>query len=197
MSSATCRASSSTKWGDRQIGDITRGDVVGVITTITDGGKRATARSVLALLRAMFGWAIERGLGGLEHSPCDHIKSDRLCGRQPSRDRVLTDAELRLIWFAAERFSGSSDAIVKTLMLTGLRLREAANVTDAGIEQREDGAWLCIGPARMKAERAHHFPICSTLAEIIAASPRRGRGLVFTMCSGRPVVGFSALKKEI
>jgi integrase len=87
---------------------------------------------------------------------------------------------------------------VKALMCSALRLREAAYISDAEIEPREDGLWLCLGPARMKAKKAHAIPICAMFAEIIASAPRRGKsGLVFTMCSGRPVVGFSAIKYEI
>jgi integrase len=121
-----------------------------------------------------------------------------LGGRQEPRDRVLTDIEMKIAWHAAERVGGARGDIVKTLMVSGLRLREAANIADAEFEQRDDGQWLVIGASRMKAKRMHCIPVGALLGEIIAKSKRRGqRGLVFTMCSGRPVVGFSLLKREI
>jgi hypothetical protein len=56
-------------------------------------GRRDRAEAVRAA-RTFFNWAIERSLYGLETSPCDKAKS---------RDRVLDDDGIRLVWRAGSK----------------------------------------------------------------------------------------------
>jgi hypothetical protein len=60
------------------------------------------AHQALAYARLLFDWAIERDIYGIASSPCHPIKIDRLIPDLPeSRQRVLDDNELKLVWRAA------------------------------------------------------------------------------------------------
>ena len=78
------------RWGERPITEVTRHDVVEMAEEIA---KRAPyqAHNVFGQCRALFNWAIARGLHGLETSPCDRLKPADLIGRKEARSRVLSD----------------------------------------------------------------------------------------------------------
>lgn len=83
------------RWGDRPIAEVGRHDVVEMAEEIA---KRApySAHNIFGHCRALFNWAIARGLYGLETSPCDRLKPADLIGRKEARSRVLDDKELRV-----------------------------------------------------------------------------------------------------
>src|SRR6187200_637191 len=88
-------------WGERPIASITREDVVALVDAIA---RRAPylAHNVLAHVRSLFNWAINRGTYGLETSPCDRLKPSALIGPKQARQRILNDDELRAVWHATE-----------------------------------------------------------------------------------------------
>jgi hypothetical protein len=88
-------------WGDRQLADIGKRDVIKLVEAILDrGGERPApgsrrrsggpyaARHALSAARKLFNWAVGRDL--LAVSPCDRIKAADLHGAPDARDRVLT-----------------------------------------------------------------------------------------------------------
>jgi hypothetical protein len=91
-------------WGEKSITEIMRCDVVRLVENINDRPAPIYAALVFSHARALFNWAINRGIYGLEHSPCDRVKVGDLVSRtkQP-RQRVLSDDELRAFWKATDR----------------------------------------------------------------------------------------------
>jgi hypothetical protein len=96
-------------WGDRPIASITRRDVIELIDAVRDnkprgakdrkkGGANA-ARHTLSAARALFNWACGRDI--IAVSPCHRLNAKDLHGAPPSRDRVLSDDEIRRVWNAA------------------------------------------------------------------------------------------------
>ena len=82
--------------------------------------RRADCRgSDLAALRRMCSWAVERGL--VEANPCDKVRAP---SAETSRDRVLTDDEIRAAWAAFEGVGWPFGPLTQLLLLTGARLRE-------------------------------------------------------------------------
>jgi hypothetical protein len=53
----------------------------------------------------VFSWALALDTYGLEASPFDRLKRGDLLGAKGSRTRLLSSAELALIWQATERLS--------------------------------------------------------------------------------------------
>jgi integrase len=98
------------------------------------------------------------------------------------RDRVLSDAELGLIWRALGEDHYS--IIVKLLMLTGQRLSEITALRWSEIDF--DRGAISLPAGRTKNHRAHDIPITPTMAALLRAQPRRGE-LVF----GRGANGYA------
>jgi site-specific recombinase XerD len=86
------------RWGRRPIASITRRDVVALLDEIVDRGAVVEVNRVLATIRKLFNWAVERDL--IEVSPCAGVKPPT---PERARDRVLTDVELALVWRVADR----------------------------------------------------------------------------------------------
>ena len=158
-----------------------------IVNEIADAGKAATARLTTAYGRACFVWAIDRGL--VADNPFRAIKAEGV----PSRDRVLTDQELREIWKAAEGPSAYG-LIIRMLILTGQRRDEVAGMTTEELFG-DLSAWT-IPAARAKNGVAHIVPLPEQARAIIEASPRRSDAspnLVFSARGGQ-FAGWSKAK---
>ena len=114
-------------WRDRPIQDIGRRDVITLLDGIVDRGTPVAANRVLAHVRKLFNWALDRSI--IEASPCVRIQAPTA---EKSRDRVLSDDELRLIWKAADRVDWPFGRFVQLLLLTVQRRDEVA-----GMRRRE------------------------------------------------------------
>jgi len=97
------------RWGERPIGSITRGDVIGLIDEIVDRGYPEAAHTTLAYTRRLFSWAVPRY--NLEHAPTDHVRAIDLIGPKAIRKRVLNEHELALIWRATEDARGNLERV--------------------------------------------------------------------------------------
>jgi integrase len=88
-----------------------------------DGANGSTANQTLAVLRAFFKWCVRRQY--LDRSPCEGMT---LPAKAKSKDRFLTDTELRSVWRAAERQGYPHGTIIKLLIVTGQRRGEIASL---------------------------------------------------------------------
>jgi hypothetical protein len=84
-------------WKGRRLSAIGRADVHAMLDGIVDRPAPILANRTLALFRRMCNWSIERGI--IATSPCEGIKAP---APVRSRDRVMSDEELRVIWRACE-----------------------------------------------------------------------------------------------
>ncbi len=175
-------------WGSRHVSEIRRVDVADLLERISERSP-AVARSTFAALRPLFDWCIEREL--IEVSPCDKLTGPV---RPQARDRVLDDAELRLIWKASEALAFPFGPVVQLLMLTGQRRTEVAGMAWAEIDL--DAARWRIPAERTKNAKAHEIDLSpqavAVLEKIAKAGPHvfpaRGEGFVR---------GFSATKRRL
>jgi hypothetical protein len=85
------------RWGGMALADITESHVRDLVKAKARDAE-AMAHNLLALIRRMFGWAIDQRAYGLEHSPCARLKPNKLIGKVVPRTRVLYNAELRALW---------------------------------------------------------------------------------------------------
>jgi Arm DNA-binding domain/Phage integrase central domain len=106
-------------WGSRGIHEITKRDVVEVITAIEQRGAPIAANQTLKTLKTFLRWCVGRAI--LDRSPADGIPSP---AKETSRDRVLTDDELARVILAARRIGGPYGGIVELLALTAQRREE-------------------------------------------------------------------------
>jgi integrase len=152
------------RWGKRLAKDITRRDVLDLLDTIVDGGRPVAANRVLAAVRALFNWAIDRDI--VVASPCLGVK---MPAPETPRDRTLDDAELAVVWRAAETLGGPFGTLVQLLILLGQRRDEVARGTWDEIDL-EAKLWR-LPAARCKNGRAHDVPLSGAALDILAALP--------------------------
>jgi integrase len=177
------------KWGHRKISEITRADVNRLLDDIVDRGAPIGANRVFSALRKLFNWA--EGRYGLEVNPCNRVQRP---SAENSRDRVLTDDEIKAVWRAAAELGGAFCPFVRLLILTGQRRNEVA-----GMEWRElDGHLWKLPRGRVKNDNGHEVPLSAEALAVIAGVPRiHGRELLFSTTGKTAISGFSKAKIEI
>jgi integrase len=178
--------------GDKRIGDVRKRDVLDLLDGVVDRGSPITANRTLAVLRRLFNWAIERGI--IESSPVERIKPP---AAEQTRDRVLSDEEIRLAWGAFERIGWPFGEIDKLLLLTGARRDEIAGARWHEIDL--DARTWTIGKERSKNGVEHTIPLSDKAIEIVKALPRMGgkNGLIFSTTGETSVSGFAKARTAI
>ncbi len=150
--------------GDRLADSVTRGDV----TEFVDGIAAAApvmARAVHAQLSAFYTWAMPR----LDRLPANPCRDAGRPAKPKSRDRVLSNAELRALWQVAEGESSPWGPGLKLLILTGARRDEvfSADRAEFDLKARE---WIIPG-ARSKNGLPHIVPLSDAAVTALKAVP--------------------------
>jgi len=178
------------RWGDREATSISRRDVLELLDDLVDRGNPIAANRVLAAIRKMFGWAVERDI--LPASPVINVKAP---GKEVERERVLTDDELTRLWTAADKTGGVAGGFFKALILSGQRRDEVATMRWADLNM-ETKVWTLPREAT-KGDRSHEVPLAPLMIEVLTALPRTG-DYVFSSTRGeRPISGYSKMKARI
>jgi integrase len=159
------------RWGERPITTIKRADVIELIDEIVDRGHPEAAHTTLAYTRRLFSWAVARDYG-LEHAPTDHVSAKELIGAKAIRKRVLSDAELALVWRATEDAPVGIGSYARLLLLLGVRRCELGEAAwdEFALER---ATWL-VPAGRMKADEPHSIPLPPAAVEILRNLPRNG-----------------------
>jgi integrase len=165
------------KWGDRNLGDVTRADVRALLDPIA---APMLANRVHATTRKFFNWCVENDL--IANSPFAGVKRPH---KEVARDRVLTDDELKVVWRAAEGHELGS--IVQLLILTGQRRAEVGNMEWSELDL-DAGLWT-LPRERAKNGRRHEIPLSRQAVAILRRTPRTD-ALVFG-----PTAPFFALQR--
>jgi len=149
-----------------------RRTVAARLAAIAQANGPAAANRVRGSLGAFFTWAVMEGFR--DDNPV--TGTGRAIENGP-RNRLLSDAELTLIWrgLADDRYG----AIVKLLILTGLRRGEIGELRWSEIDV--DAGLITLAPERTKNGRPHLVPMSAPVRALIEAQPRRAdRERVFT-----------------
>ena len=144
-------------------GYLDRAAVVRVLDGLTKDGKAAMASRTAAYGRACYQWANKRG--SLAANPFRNLPLAPVA----KRERVLTKDEMRAVW-EATCGTGSFNAIVRTLMLTGQRREEVTGMT--WDEIAPDHSTWTIPASRAKNGVAHFVPLSAQAQAILRAAPR-------------------------
>lgn len=171
---------------------ITRADLFAVFDAIP-ATSPALRRNVYAVVRRLFRWAIGRGI---ERSPLDGFEAP---SGPPSRDRVLTDAELRLMWLASSRLGYPFGDFYQLLAATGQRREEVAGLNWRELD-RGASEWL-LPSGRAKNGVASLIPLSvpaiAVLDRLAGSDKWPKRGLVFTTTGQTAVSGYSRAKRRL
>lgn len=166
-----------------QAAKISRRDIAEVLGTVRTNSGPVAANRVRATLSDFFGWAMSEGIDGIEAN----LVAGTTKTEETSRERVLKDFELRLIW----KHAGDDDhgTILKLMMLTGQRADEIANLARSEIakvevprKRGEDGLpelpafeidAIDLPGERTKNKRPHLVPLSSAAKALLDAKPLR------------------------
>jgi integrase len=176
---------------DRPIAEITRADVVKVLDGIAARGAPIAANRAMSAIKKLFAWSLDRGV--ISVHPLVGLKKP---GTERSRDRVLTDVELKSFWHATGDLGFPFGPAFQLMALTGQRRGEVVGMrwSQLNIDQ---AAWTI--PAEIaKNGRAHEVPLSATALDIIRALPRFvSSDLVFTTTGASPISGFGRAKDRL
>ncbi len=192
------------RWAAKQVSDIAKRDIIALLDEcrfntfpgairqrpegkISDG----MSRTMFAVLSTFFKWLVGRDL--VERSPLVGLS------RPPapaSRDRFLSDQEIRAFWRACEEIGEPFGPALKLLLLTGQRLNEIAGMRWTEID--DDGATLRLARERTKKDRAHFVPLGPMARSIIGSVSRKaGSPYVFTTNGRVAIGGFANIKRRL
>jgi integrase len=185
------KGSAVDQWGARKISEIRRSDVISLLDRLVDGGAPVGANRVLAAIRILFKWAAARY--SLPINPCEGVQRP---SAEVSRDRVLTDEELRLVWRAAGERGWPFGLIVQLLILTGQRRDEVAGMAWSELNLKE-GTWH-LPRGRVKNDNGHDVPLSAQALNIIGQVRKvAGIDLLFSTTGKTAVSGFSKEKTAL
>ncbi|QFT62068.1 site-specific integrase [Roseivivax sp. THAF30] len=171
-----------SEWGERDIHDIAKRDVIDLLDGIADSGRVVTANRVRAYLNKFLNWCVERDV--IDASPALGVKP---VAKEASRDRVLSDDEIRWFWRACEAEGQPWGTLGKVLLLTGQRLSEVAGMSDAEIT----GETWHLPAARTKNGRAHDVPLSEAVRDVLDGMERiDGTALYHTTNGATPLSGY-------
>lgn len=160
-------------WKKRLVTEITKADVAAALQPIMKRNAPSAARHAFAAARKLFNWCVEQGL--VDDSPCRTMKPPV---KAASRDRVLTDGELALIWQTSLEQGDTFGVVVHLLALTAQRRGEVCGIAWDELDLKQ-GIWTIPG-SRTKNHKPHALPLTKTAIGILKALPRfEGTTLVF------------------
>jgi integrase len=163
-------------FGKRPIASIRRKEIVRLLDNIEDNNGRGMADTILAIIRRVMNWHAVRD---------DDFRSPIVRGmrryKEPPRERILDDDELRAVWRAADSTSGPFGYCVKFLLLTACRRDEATH-----LQWREIAGDDWYLPAeRNKTKVTLKRPLSSAALAVLENVPRiAGSDFVFSSDGG-------------
>ena len=180
-----------SKWGSRPVREITRRDVHDLLDGIVSRGAPVMANRVLAHIRKMFNWAASRDI--IDASPCIGVTPPTA---ETSRDRILSDDELRLVWLGAQAIGWPFGQMAQQLILTLQRRDEVAGMSRNELKP-QDRSWI-IPKKRAKNGVEHEVPMSEAAWAMLEELPKIGKsGFVFTVTGETPGSGFSRAKERL
>ena len=177
------------RWGHKPIVELTRRDALELIDGVADRGSPVMARRLHSHLHRLFRWAVGRGI--IDANPMQSLPK---VGSEISRDRVLSDAELKRVWAAAGEMGWPFGSVYQLLILTGARLREIGELRWVEI----DGDKIKIGAERTKNGLPHTIPLSAPALDLVNSLQRIvGSEFVFTSTGRSPISGWSKAKRQL
>jgi integrase len=169
-------------------------------TTLVSQKRKVTPAAASNLYRALSAFLNYAEASGWIPSPLLPRKgAAMLAPAVASRERVLSDDELRRVWNAANREAAKPRAFARLLILTAARESEVAGMVTGEIDLSA-GRWT-IPANRSKNKQSLTIPLCSlALAELQSVWPNEERGHDWHLLgrSGTgPFTGFSKLRERV
>jgi integrase len=177
--------------GARPITSITRSDLVRLFDKIEDTRGPSAADLAKRVLSKCFHWY--EGRSDTFRSPIVRAMKSRVRANG-GRSRVLSDDELRKVWLAAGKDTGTYGAQVQLLLLTAARRNEVAGMKWDEIVGDD---WI-LPAGRNKVGQVLIRPLSKQALDILRAQPRiAGGAYVFGRSGHTPFGGFAPAKRRL
>ncbi|MCR4375477.1 MAG: integrase family protein [Acidobacteria bacterium] len=177
-------------WGPRSVRSLTRRDVRLLLDRVVDRGSPIMANRLLAVVRKMLNFAVDHDW--IEANPAARVAKP---AREVSRERVLTDEEIRRIWRVLEHAPTTAErpapgrkgakgpandpicpvspglaAALKIRLLTAQRGGETIRMKWADVDL--DAGWWEIPGTDTKNGEPHRVPLVARAQAIIRAQQK-------------------------
>jgi integrase len=175
------------RWRDRSVRDLTRRDVRALLEAIVDRGAPVMANRVLAVIRKMLNYAVDRDW--LDANPAARMSKPTV---EVSRDRVLTDDEVRKVWRCLTNLPTTAQlpapnrkrakgapadplcpisprqaALLQVRLLTAQRGGEVARMRWQDVDL--EAGWWTIPAEHAKNGQTHRVPLVGKALELVKA----------------------------
>ena len=178
-------------FGQRDIRTVVRSHILEIVDAAIERGSHYQANRILATLRKLFNWCMERGI--VESNPLHGLKAPT---REQSRDRVLQGEEIIKLVRACRADPYPFGPFVLTLLATAQRRGEVAEMRWSEIDF-VSATWE-IPAERSKNGKPHTVPLSPFALSILLIVPRfASSDYVFTTTRKSPVSGFSKMLKRL
>jgi integrase len=176
-------------WGNRSIHEITKRNVIELVTAIVQRGAPVAANKTLKVVKTFLRWCVGHGI--LDKSPADGVP---LPTKEIARDRILTDEELARVIIAAQKIGGPYGGIVEFLALTGQRREEVARASRVEFDLAQR-TWT-IPKARTKNGKVHIVHLSGQSLAVLRAC-KTCAPYVFSSSGTKPFPAFSRAKLQL
>ena len=194
-----------TRWPEKALSDVTKADIREVLAEIVEAGNPVAANRTLANLKAFFNWCLSEDR--LTVNPCFGIREPG--GTETSRDRVLSDDEIRTLWPIMEETGYPFGCLAQFLLVTAQRRDEGANLLWSEISDLDgDNPVWTIPASKNKGGRLHEVPLSPLAVRLLKSLPRIATDFpeggspvlsdyVFTTTGKTAISGFSGGKERL
>ena len=144
----------------RKVKELTRRDVRELVEAIADRGAPIMANRTLAVIRKMLNFAVEREW--IEANPAALLKKP---GAEHSRDRVLTDSEVRVLWRGFDTLPPTMASAFKVRLLSSQRGGEVHGMRWENVDLKK--AWWEIPGKDTKNGEPHRLPLSTPALRVL------------------------------
>lgn len=163
--------------GPLKLNLVTRSHITALLDRKQDTGAIVARNRLISLLSKFFSYALERGL--INANPVTGVKRTK----ETSRERALTEDEIRQLWTVTEatgNFSPSVRLALRLILVTGQRPSEVAQMHESQIN---GNLWTMPDT---KNGRAHTIPLSDmALAILDDARPHMRNGFLLPATNGQ------------
>jgi integrase len=176
----------------RALVTLKRADIADVIQRVVARGAPIQANRLFEVVRGAFNWGVSAGL--IDTTPCIGLKAP---SPEASRDRVLSDDEIRALWegLEAAKMSWAVAQGLRLLLVTGQRVGEVIGARSSELNL-DRGEWR-LPAERVKNGSPHEVPLSDLAVSLFeeALARSRSKTLVFpSAITSEPIAGHSVAK---
>jgi integrase len=163
-------------FASREIGALTRKDLVEQIERLEDAGLPGAAMDLRSHSRAWLEWAVSQGvtqynvLAGMRRQKAS--RAERL--EETQKGRALTDDQIGSLWASAAAL-GPFGGLIRLALLTGMRRNELAGLRWSDFDDDR----IVLAAQATKTGSRHEIPLTSAMCAVLTAQQRTTSDLVF------------------